>query len=262
MLVWRSESPNNFAKVVFNRRAADQYWFERSRTEQRRHQRQRRRQQRDRDGRRPGTVHLRITSSGGANPTFTPESSVDGTTWAPVRSAFSLAGTGPVKVGLTFFSGNSLRVAAFDYFHAAAPTSPQTNLFDTIGITRSETRANSGIFGKPTNYSLPAEEMPPSRTVGPGPDDDFDDVPLRMPDTSGNVPNLAAFRGQTLTLRPEDQKPYSKIHFFGMTTDGGPAGGDFVLRYSDNTTQTIRVDVPRLVRAAGHAPSTTSRSGR
>jgi PKD repeat protein len=116
-----------------------------------------------------------------------------------------------------------------------------TSLFDTIGITRSETRQNSGIFGEPTNYSLPAEEMPPSRTVGPGPDDDFDAVPLRMPDTSGNVPNLAAFHGQTLTLRPEDQKAYSKIHFFGMTTDGGPAGGDFVLRYSDNSTQTIPV---------------------
>ncbi len=242
MVVWRSESPNHFAKVVFNRRGADQYWFERSRTNNG--------DTSGSDGGNsgavtgpvPGTVHLRITSSGGADPTFTPESSVDGTTWSPVRSAFSLAGSGPIKIGLTYFSGDALRVAAFDYFHAAAPTSPQTNLFDTIGITRSETRGNSGIFGEPTNYSLPSEEMPPSRTVGPGPDDEADDVPLRMPDTSGNVPNLAAFHGQTLTLRPEDQKPYSKIHLFGMTTDGGPAGGDFVLRYSDNSTQSIRVD--------------------
>jgi PKD repeat protein len=120
--------------------------------------------------------------------------------------------------------------------------STQTNLFNTIGITRSETRDKSGIYGNPTPYSLPAEEMPPSRTVGPAPDDEFDNVPLRMPDTTGNVPNLAAFRGQTLTLRPEDQKQYAKIHFFGTTTDGGPAGGEFVLRYSDNTTQNIRVD--------------------
>ena len=58
---------------------------------------------------------------------------------------------------------------------------------------------NSGIRQGP--YSLPAEEMPPSRTVGPAPDDAADDVPLRMPDTSGNLPNLAAFGGQTLTLR-------------------------------------------------------------
>jgi PKD repeat protein len=119
---------------------------------------------------------------------------------------------------------------------------PAANLFTTIGITRSETRGNSGIYGNPTPYSFPAEEMPPSRTVGPAPDDTLDNVPLRMPDTSGNVPNLAAFRGQTLTLRQQDQKPYSKVHFFGTTTDGGPAGGDFLLRYSDATTQTVKVE--------------------
>jgi beta-xylosidase len=119
-----------------------------------------------------------------------------------------------------------------------------TNLFTTIGITRSDTRANSGIFGTPTNYSLPAEEMPPSGTVGVAPNDAADDVPLRMPDTSGTKPNLAAFRGQTLTLRADDQKPYSKLHFFGTTSDGGPAGGDFVLRYSDNTTATVQIRFP------------------
>ena len=57
----------------------------------------------------PGTVYLRITSSGGANPTLTPESSLDGTTWSPVQGAFELPGTGPVKVGLTYFSGEALR---------------------------------------------------------------------------------------------------------------------------------------------------------
>jgi hypothetical protein len=65
-----------------------------------------------------------------------------------------------------------------------------------------------------------------------------------MPDTTGTKPNLAAFQGQVLELRPEDQKAYSKIHFFGTTTDGGPAGGDFVLRYSDDSTQTITVRFP------------------
>jgi beta-xylosidase len=119
-----------------------------------------------------------------------------------------------------------------------------TNLFTTIGITRSETRANSQIFGNPTPYSLPAEEMPPSRTVGAAPSDAADDVPLRMPDTTGTKPNLAAFRGQMLTLRTQDQKPYAKLHFFGTTADGGPAGGDFVLRYSDNTTATVQIRFP------------------
>jgi regulation of enolase protein 1 (concanavalin A-like superfamily) len=119
-----------------------------------------------------------------------------------------------------------------------------TNLFTTIGITKSETRGNSQIYGNPTPYSLPAEEMPPSRSVGAAPSDSADDVPLRMPDTSGTKPNLAAFRGQTLTLRAEDQKPYSKLHFFGTTSDGGPAGGDFVLRYGDNTTATVQIRFP------------------
>ena len=31
------------------------------------------------------------------------------------------------------------------------------------------------------------------------------------------------------------------MHFFGTTTDGGPAGGDFVLAYADGSTQTIDV---------------------
>jgi hypothetical protein len=124
---------------------------------------------------------------------------------------------------------------------AAAPAAAQgTSLFDTIGITRSETRENSQIFGNPP-YSLPAEEMPPSRSIGPGPTDGSDDVPLRMPDTSGNFPNLAKFKGQVLTLREEDRKQYAKVHFFGTTTDGGPAGGDFVLRYADDSTQAITV---------------------
>ncbi len=118
---------------------------------------------------------------------------------------------------------------------------PSDNLFTTIGITRSETRDNSQIFGNPTPYSLPAEEMPPSRSVGPADDDAVDNVPVRMPDTSGTLPNLAAFRGQVLELRPEDQKVFSKIHFFGTTTDGGPSGGDFVLGFSDGTTQSIQV---------------------
>jgi hypothetical protein len=113
------------------------------------------------------------------------------------------------------------------------------NLFTTTGITTSDTRAKGEIFPPGNPYSLPAEEMPPSRTVGAAPSDDVDNVPLRMPDTTGNQKNLAAMRGQVFTLRTEDQKPYSKLHFFGMTADGGPAGGDFTLTYGDGTTATI-----------------------
>jgi PKD repeat protein len=116
------------------------------------------------------------------------------------------------------------------------------NIFDTIGITEEATRANSQIFGDPESYSLPAEEMPPSRSiVQDGPSDTQDDVPFRMPNTSGTVANMAAFHGQTVILRTSESKPYAKVHFFGTTTDGGPAGGDFVLKYSDNTTQTVNV---------------------
>ncbi|WP_270038530.1 OmpL47-type beta-barrel domain-containing protein [Solirubrobacter ginsenosidimutans] len=119
-----------------------------------------------------------------------------------------------------------------------------TNLFTTVGITTNATRANGQIYPPTNPYSLPAEQMPPSGTVGVAPSDASDDVPLRMPDTTGTKPNFAGMVGQVFTLRPADQKPYTKLHFFGTTTDGGPAGGDFTLRYSDNTTATVNVQWP------------------
>jgi hypothetical protein len=123
---------------------------------------------------------------------------------------------------------------------AASAQAQGPNLFTTIGITTEATRDNSGIRGP---YSLPAEEMPPSRTVGVPPNDVQDDVPLRMPDTTGNLPNLAAFEGQVLTLRPEDQKNYAKIHFFGTSADGS-GGGNFTLNYEGGATQTVAVSFP------------------
>src|SRR5918997_1038456 len=126
----------------------------------------------------------------------------------------------------------------------AAPAGAQVtpvNIFTTIGITEEGNKQNSQIRGP---YSLPAEEMPPSRALVIPPDDDADDVPLRMPNTSGTVANLAEFRGQTLPLRAEDQGQYPTVHFFGTTADGGPAGGNFTLRYSDGTTQTVNVQFP------------------
>jgi len=153
-----------------------------------------------------------------------------------VRSCGS-PGVRRARAGLVAFVSALAGAAAFLPADAAAQAE---NLFTTIGITESDTRQNSEINGNPTPYSLPADEMPPSRTVGV-PEGDPDDIPLRMPDTSGTLPNLAAFQGQLLTLREEDRKAYSRIHFFGTTTDGGPAGGDFVLTYDDGTTQSIQV---------------------
>ena len=122
----------------------------------------------------------------------------------------------------------------------AAAQDPGPNLFTTIGITTEETRDNSGIRGP---YSLQAEDMPPSRSVLAPEDDVTDDVPLRMPDTSGNLPNLAAFDGQALALAADDRKAYTRIHFFGMTADGS-GGGDFLLTYTDGSTQTVAVSFP------------------
>ena len=113
----------------------------------------------------------------------------------------------------------------------------QPNLFTTIGITEFANRDRSEIRGP---FSLPAQEMPPSGTRGPAPEDTFDEVPVRMPNTSGTVSNFAAFRGQTLPLRQADQRIYSKIHFFGTTADGN-GGGDFLLRYSDGSQQIVPV---------------------
>ena len=44
-----------------------------------------------------------------------------------------------------------------------------------------------------------------------------------------------------MILRDVETSPYAKVHFFGTTTDGGPAGGDFVLHYTDGTTDTRTV---------------------
>lgn len=118
----------------------------------------------------------------------------------------------------------------------AAPT--VTNILDTIGITRTATRAKSQIRG---GYSFKGDEMPTSNTVATPGQDTVDDVPLRMPDTSGDKPNFASFTGKTYTLDPADQKLYSKLHFFGTTADGA-GGGTFTLRYTDGTTAQTTVN--------------------
>jgi hypothetical protein len=142
----------------------------------------------------------------------------------PVRTCWSVAVRGTVAL-----------LALVCALAGAASAEAATNIFTTIGITREDTRANAQIRGP---YAFKGEDMPPSRTVGPAPDDEVDDVPVRMPDTTGNVANLAQYQGQTLDLREEQQKAYTRIHFFGTTADGS-GGGAFTLRFDDGSTQTV-----------------------
>ena len=126
---------------------------------------------------------------------------------------------------------------------ACATSAEAANLFDTVGITNTANRANSQINGNPP-YSLPAEPMPASGSIVlTSPQDSQDDVPFRMPDTTGVKPNFAGFRGQSLTLKADIQKPYTRIHFFGTTADGS-GGGNVTLRFADNTTQLVNVQFP------------------
>ena len=115
-----------------------------------------------------------------------------------------------------------------------------TNIFTTIGITRANTRANGQIRG---GWTYIGEEMPPSGTVGVAPNDAADDVPVRMPDTTGTVANLAEYRGQTLTLDPADQKNYTKLHLFGTTADG-TGTGTYTFKYETGADATASVTFP------------------
>jgi PKD repeat protein len=337
IIVWRGEAPNNFAKIVYNRRSLTSFWVERQNNVDGVTQS---------GGGDAGTIspvptadlYIRASSDGAASPAISAEFSLDGTTWTPVKAPFQVGGSGQLKVGIAYWGPTGLRTGAFDSFHVEGPTAcgdpdaiaPETtatlspplppggrsdvpvtvtlsavddaagsgvetteysvdggaftayagpftvsadgdhtmqyrsrdhagnteathsanfaigepqpvNIFTTIGITESANRGNSQIFGDPTPYSLPAEEMPPSRSIAPAPADTLDDVPVRMPNTSGTVPNLAAFHGQTVVLRDPERLEYSTVHFFGTTTDGGPAGGDFILTYDDGSTQTSTV---------------------
>ena len=149
-------------------------------------------------------------------------------TAARVRSAQTLAVASVLALGGVSTAG------------AQVPAEP-VNIFTHIGITAENTKANVELRG---GWSLPAEEMPPSRQIVTPAGDAADDVRLRMPNTSGTVDNLAQFNGQTIVLREQEQGNYPRLHFFGTTTDGGPAGGDFLLRFSDGTQQTVNIRFP------------------
>jgi PKD repeat protein len=120
---------------------------------------------------------------------------------------------------------------------------PAPAFFDTIGIADFDHKQNGQLYGVPNPYSLPAEEMPAAGTVVTPAGDDDDDVPVRMPDTSGVVPNLAAMRGQSFDLPMGDRRAYDTLHVFGFSTDVGQGRGSgaFTLTYADGSTEQVTV---------------------
>ena len=127
---------------------------------------------------------------------------------------------------------------------APAPRRTRSRTCSPRSASRPSRRARTAASGGPTRCRRRRCRRRARSARGRA--DTADDVPLRMPDTSGNLPNLAAFGGQTLTLAADDRKGYTRIHFFGTTADGS-GGGDFLLTYSDGSTQSVPVVVPRLV---------------
>ena len=180
------------------------------------------------------SLYLRMRANGN---TATAQYSTNGAMWTEVGKARDISDLGNGHLGPVALRGGAATAvtAKFDYVRVRA-----ASLFTTVGITSSGQRQFSQINGNPTPYSLPAEEMPSSGTVVTPPADASDDVPLRMPDTSGTKANLADFRGQTLTLDPSDQKNYTKLHFFGTTADG-TGGGTFTLKYDTGADATVAV---------------------
>ena len=179
------------------------------------------------------SVYLRLRANG---TTATAQYSTNGVMWTEVGKARDISDLGTGHLGPVALRGTAAAgvTAKFDYLRVRTAA-----LFTTVGITSSGQRQFSQINGNPP-YSLPAEEMPSSGTVTTPPNDASDDVPMRMPDTSGTKPNLADFRGQTLTLDPSDQKLYTKLHFFGTTADG-TGGGTFTLKYDTGPDATVAV---------------------
>jgi PKD repeat protein len=140
LVVWRGEGPNNFAKVVFNRRQTapgTNYWFER---------------QNNIDGVTQagggdagmlsdppaGGVYIRVQSDGAANPTISAAYSLNGTDWVAVKDPFQLGGSGPIKVGPAYWRASATTVAAVDWFRV---TSAACVVADTTAPTTGHTLA-------------------------------------------------------------------------------------------------------------------------
>jgi PKD repeat protein len=200
LVIWRGEGPNNFAKVVFNRRqnasAGTNYWFER---------------QNNIDGvtqagggdagtlSNPpaGGVYIRVSATNAANPTISAAYSLDGTTWVTVRDPFQLGGSGPIKVGPAYWRATATTVAAVDWFrvtssgcstvdetapvtgHALVPGTPQgeNGWYTTaplVGLAATDEQGGSGVAKTEyridgaatwTSYVVPFEAPAGSHTI-------------------------------------------------------------------------------------------------
>ena len=206
-------------------------------------------------------IYLRLVSSGGDLSAYWSD---DGEEFTQVGVTHPTTGIENPQVGLMALKGTDDPAkpevdARFDWFRIAPsdfepPDDP--GIFDTIGITQEDTRANSEINGSPSPYSFIGEQMPPSKSVGAPGDDATDDVPLRMPDTRGTVENFASFAGQVIELPEAQQRAYTKLHFFGTGTDNGntPTGGDFTLTFADGTTETMTIRFRDWANSAAGTP--------
>ena len=114
------------------------------------------------------------------------------------------------------------------------------NVVNAIGITDDAHRANGQITPQ---FSYAAELLPAAGSVAAAPDDAVDDVPVRMPDTSGSGPNIAAARGQTFALDGTQRAGYSALDVFGASADGAGTGA-FTLTFADGSTERHTVTLP------------------
>jgi len=156
LLVWRSENPNNFAKVVYNRRTGNSYWFER---------------QNNVNGvasgganaevtGSPAAIYLRVSSDGAANPSITAESSLDGATWSAIQAPFQMGGSGQIKVGLAYFQGGTTRVVSFSWFDlfAGEDCGPDETPPTTTAQLNPAAPGPGGTYNGPVGVSLAAED--------------------------------------------------------------------------------------------------------
>ncbi len=118
--------------------------------------------------------------------------------------------------------------------HDVAPA----NVVNEVGITDDAHRANGQITPQ---FSYAAELLPAADAVVTPPDDAIDDVPVRMPDTSGSGPNIAVAKGQTFTL--DNAEPVSTLDVFGASSDGTGSGA-FTLRFADGSTEQHTITLP------------------
>ena len=112
LMIWQSEDPNNFAKVVFIHKPDGVEWVEYVLTTD---GATRRLPNTGALGDIEGDVYLRAISNGTG--TIVPQYSLDGQTWNPVGPVITELG-GDLRVGLKVSNGNDTAgVAHFDYFH-------------------------------------------------------------------------------------------------------------------------------------------------